>query len=206
MNQYNDFNRFSTNFKPTPRRNPVYSAGILPYQIDENGKIYLLLGKDNDGAWSDFGGKCELKDQNNIKITASREFFEESLNSVIDINAARELLKEESKYILAKSKTLNGSPYYMFITRLPMRPEACRDRFKKTLEFLKYIIYTNPSENNKKWIEKTDIQWVSLDTILYCLDDPKNEQELGWPLRKVFKTTLQFNKAILLQLLTKNFN
>ena len=39
------------------RKNHIYSAGILPYQVDEKGKIYFLMGKDQSGTWSDFGGK-----------------------------------------------------------------------------------------------------------------------------------------------------
>ena len=57
----------------------IYSAGILPYKVSEDNKVYVLLGKDNQGTWSDFGGRSEIKDQNNIMETAAREFFEESL-------------------------------------------------------------------------------------------------------------------------------
>ena len=198
MNFYNNQNLRYGQYTQQTGKKTIYSAGILPYQVNVEGKVSILLGKDTHNTWSDFGGRSELKDNNNIIETASREFFEESLNSVIDISTAREMLKNENSYELANSKTLNGSPYYMFILRLPMRPVASRDRFTKTLQFLKY---TNAEY---KWVEKKDIQWASLDTLMYCLEDPKNEEEMGWPLRKVFRDTLKFNINILMKLKYKN--
>lgn len=183
----------SHNFK----RPHIYSAGILPYQIDENNKIYFLVGKDNAGTWSDFGGKCEFQDKNNIKETAAREFFEESLNSVIDLNTTRDMLKNEKNYTLINSRTISGCPYFMFILRVPMLPETTRDRFKKTLQYLQY---TNAKYES---LEKNDVKWVSLDTIVHCLNYPNQEQELGWPLRKVFRKTLQNNKKFLNELKNK---
>lgn len=179
------------------KRTHIYSAGILPYQVGENGKIYFLLGKDTQGAWSDFGGKCEFQDKNNIKETAAREFFEESLNSIIDLNTTREMLKNEKNYTLIISKTLSGSPYYMFILRVPMLPDTARDRFKRTLQYLEYkkADYTS--------LEKTDIKWVSLDTILHCLLNVDYENDLGWPLRKIFRKTMFNNRKTLNELKNK---
>jgi hypothetical protein len=193
MNFYQNSNFYQKGSQYQSKVN-IYSAGILPYQVNKEGKVYLLLGKDPQENWSDFGGKSEIKDNNDIRETAAREFFEESLNSVIDINTAREMLRNENNYVLATSKTLNGSPYYMFMLRLPMKPEASRDRFKKTLKFIEYMGV------DYKWKEKTDIMWVSLDTLLFCLENPINEQELNWPLRKVFKNTMIYNKESLMKL------
>ena len=47
----------------------LYSAGILPYRI-ENNNIFFLLGEDNESTWSDFGGRSELRD-NYIIIKSS---------------------------------------------------------------------------------------------------------------------------------------
>jgi len=185
-------NTLYTNNKPQ-----IYSAGILPYQVDENGKIYFLMGKDTSGTWSDFGGKCEFQDKNNIKETAAREFFEESLNSVIDLNTTREMLKNEKNYTLINSRTISNCPYYMFILRVPMLPDTTRDRFKRTLEYLQY---TNAKYES---LEKTDVKWVSLDTIIHCLNCIEYESELGWPLRKVFRKTMMNNKKVLTELKNK---
>lgn len=181
---------FTNNDTFSQKKSHIYSAGILPYQVDENDKIYFLLGKDNHGTWSDFGGKCELHDKNNIKETAVREFFEESMNSVIDMNTAREMLKNEKNYTLITSRTLSGSPYYMFILRTPMLPDTARDRFKRTSEYLQYI------KADYTYLEKIDIKWVSLDTILHCLNFPEEEDQMGWSLRKIFRRTLTMNKKI----------
>ncbi len=191
------------NCKPIPnilKKTRMYSAGILPYQIGENEKIYFLVGKDQQGTWSDFGGKCEIQDFNNIKETASREFFEESLNAVIDLNTTREMLKNEKNYNLIVSTTISGNPYYMFILRVPMLPDTCRDRFKKTLQYLQHI----KAEYN--CLEKTDIKWVSMDTIIHCLDNPEYEEILGWPLRKVFRTTMINNQKKLEEIKNQVFN
>lgn len=183
----NEFPKRSFDSRP---HHHVYSAGILPYQIDD-GKVYFLLGKDaSTGTWSDFGGKCELKDNHDIKQTAVREFFEESLNAVIDMKTATSILQDEKNYVLVTSQTLSRAPYYMFILRMPMLPDTSRDRFRRTMQYLSHVA-------KDVYIEKSDIRWVSLDTIVYCLEDIKHELELGWPLRKVFrKTLLDHRKAL----------
>ena len=66
--------------------------------------------------------------------------------------------------------------------------ENMRKSFVKTYEYLKYV------KVNEYILEKTDIQWVSLSTLLACIDDEKNEIAFGWNLRKVFKNTLINNK------------
>ena len=182
------------NINESQKKHHIYSAGILPYQVDEKGKIYFLMGKDQTGVWSDFGGKCEFQDKNNIKETAAREFFEESLNAIIDLNTTREMLKNEKNYILINSRTISGSPYYMFLLRTPMLPDTARDRFIKTLQYLQY------TKADYSYLEKNDIKWVSLDTVIHCLNCPEHEEELGWPLRKVFRKTLFNNKKILTEL------
>jgi len=183
---FNKPNRYNNLNIDGSKKTHVYSSGILPYQIDEKGKIYLLMGKDTENNWSDFGGKCEIRDNNNIKETAAREFFEESLNAILDINTSRDLLRNEKNYTLIQSRTLSGSPYYMFLLRVPMLPDTCRDRFHRTLQYLKYV--------NSNSIEKTDIKWVSLDTILHCLDYPEYETRMGWPMRRIFRRTMFNNR------------
>ena len=82
----------------------IYSAGILPYTIYK-GTIYLLLGRDSDNKWSDFGGRVEPKDRSDYETTASREFFEETLGSVYDYDHVKKLLKKCHKIV---SKTSSG--------------------------------------------------------------------------------------------------
>ena len=166
----------------------MYSAGVLPYQI-VNKKVYFLLAKDNNGFWSDFGGKCEPVDNYNIKETASREFFEESYGSVLGLQSIKNMLQTEKNYKLINSESMGGITYYMFIMRVPMRADTTRDRFNKTFEYMKYI------NAEFQYREKVDINWISLDTLLLCLkSDEKNAIRLGWPLKKVFKRTLTLCK------------
>ena len=74
-----------------------------------------------DGTWSDFGGKCEPRDKDNLQETAAREFYEESLGSVVSYKGVKTVLSNEKNYTLVNSKSLAGIPYFMFILRLPMR-------------------------------------------------------------------------------------
>ena len=58
-----------------------HSAGILPYAIDQNNEIWLLVGLEpgrNNQAF-DFGGKKDPEDNNNSAFTAAREGSEELL-------------------------------------------------------------------------------------------------------------------------------
>ena len=158
----------------------------------ENNKIYFLIGKGMDGTWSDFGGKCDPSDKNNIKETAAREFYEESMGSVLSLGAIRNALKNPSNFTLINSSSLSGSRYYMFMLRVPIIPDVCIDRFNKTHEFISYMTSRQgkSSPYPYEYLEKTDIALISLDTLFSLLTQEKMEQELGWPLRKVFRKTL----------------
>jgi len=165
-----------------------YSAGILPYTFDQNGKCLFLLGKDNDNDWSDFGGRCEFKDHGDEKNTAIREFYEETLGAVINVQEALDKINNGSTKVVV-SKTLNGSPYYMYLVYIDYLNYT--DIFNKMITFLRY--------QNYKMIEKTSIRWVSIDTILYCIENKLNKPI---NLRGVFYNTI-CNCKEQLQLLIK---
>ena len=169
-----------------------YSAGILPYTFDQSGNCHFLLGKDNDGDWSDFGGRCELKDNNDEKNTASREFYEETLGSIININECFEKINNPgiNKII---SKTLNGSPYYMYLIYIDYLNYS--ESFIKTSNFIKYQ-FSNDKKNISKIIEKTCIRWVSMDTLLNCVENKDFSSPIS--LRGVFYKTLENFKDQLL--------
>ena len=190
------------------KRKSFYCAGILPYQVNERGEVYVLLGQDEFGKWSDFGGKSELIDNNSSKNTATREFFEETLNSVVDKKTIELLLNNEKNFKFIQSKTVRGLPYYMFVLRIPMLNSA-REQFLNTRKFLTEVRKHNSiyhlfdtKDSDWKFFEKKDIKWISLDTILLCLEDPKVEKQTGWNLREIFKTTLgnSINELIKLNL------
>jgi len=186
MNSWNRQDYSNWNYKKYYKSNHNrYSAGVLPYTYNLNGKCLFLLGKDNEGDWSDFGGRCEIKDRNDPINTASREFYEETLGAVIDIVDCNEKLINGNP-IKIVSKTLNGSPYYMFLLYVDHLnyPET----FNKTSNFLKYhYSYMNSSGINKI-IEKSNIRWVTIDTLLNCID---NRDSSPISLRGVFYKTIE---------------
>ena len=162
-----------------------YSAGILPYSFDQNGKCLFLLGKDNDNDWSDFGGRCEYRDKHEPLNTATREFYEETLGAVQSIPECMEKLTINPVRIV--SKTLNGSPYYMYLMYVDFFNYS--EIFNKTAQFLRYQF---DKQEMNKFIEKNTIRWVSMDTLLLCVEN--NHRNAPISLRGVFYTTLVNSK------------
>ena len=158
-----------------------YSAGILPYTFDSLGKCLFLLGKDYDNDWSDFGGRCEFKDNNDPLKTACREFYEETLGAVMTIPECMEHLATNPVKIL--SQTLNGSPYYMYLMYIDYANYI--EIFNKTAQFLRYQFDT---QEMNKVIEKTTIRWVSIDTIILCIENKQQNAPIN--LRGVFYKTM----------------
>ena len=176
------------NYKKKYNLNNRYSAGVLPYTYDLSGNCLILLGRDNDGVWSDFGGKCELKDNYNEKYTASREFYEESLGSILSIEECINKINggNQNKII---SKTLNGSPYYMFVVYIDYYNYS--EYFFKTSNFMKYH-FINEKYQLNKIIEKNNIKWFNVESVM-------NASTV--PLRNVFKKTLENCKEQLLYII-----
>jgi len=191
----------SSEFKPwkTKKINyNKYSAGILPYSYDSTGNCFLLLGKDYSGDWSDFGGRSEYIDKNNEFLTASREFYEETLGCVNTIQETIDKIQNGNP-IKILSKTLNGSPYYMYF----MYIDYCNylEIFNKTSNFIKYINQGNTKFNKNishKLIEKVSIRWVSIDTILSCIECNGTDIEPPIRLRSVFFKSILLSKSELI--------
>jgi len=175
------------------KNNNKYSAGILPYTYDLNGNCLILLGKDNDGFWSDFGGKCEMNDNFNEKYTAAREFYEESLGSIVSIQECIEKINSNESRII--SKTLNGSPYYMYLVYIDFY--NYNEIFLKTSNFMRYH-FINEKHQINKIIEKNTIRWFNIEYILNYLSNGNNQL---FPLRNVFLNTLQISKEQLLYII-----
>lgn len=173
-----------SNKRSYKRASPFYSAGILPYQICDD-SIYFLLGKDNDGTWSDFGGRAEIRDRDDPITTATREFYEETIGSVMDIQPLKNRINQNKGHLLM-SKTMNGSPYHMYVIQIPYKDY--RTKFQSTRNFLNYI------NSERKYREKMDIRWVSLETMLAALEDTNREDGSAFPLRKVFRNTVMKHK------------
>jgi hypothetical protein len=117
-------------------RKNFYCAGILPFYV-KNSTVYFLLGKDHEGKWSDFGGRSEGKDNGRWDVTAAREFYEETIGSVMDIPSVLSRISMKKHHLKIKSKTLNGSNYFMYVLRIPYK-DYYRINFTSTLSFIKY--------------------------------------------------------------------
>jgi hypothetical protein len=163
----------------------VYSAGILPFYV-KNKTVYFLLGKDPDGNWSDFGGRSEINDKGSWYYTAAREFFEETVGSIMDIQTILTKLQIKKNNLKINDKTLSGHPYYMYVLKVPYK-ETYRYNFKSTYSFIKYT-NTYDRKIDYKYLEKTDIQWISLETIKKSMSS-----DTEYPLRSIFKRTLEGN-------------
>lgn len=185
-------------FQPPQGLNTIheYSAGILPYQI-ENNKVYICLGQDRDGNWSDFGGKCEKKDRYNVKETAAREFFEESYGAFLTLEATLKHLSNETNFKVVNSESMSGIRYYMFLLQLPKSPHVI-DRFHRVKDYVNYIF---KDRDKYQYQEKVDIKWISLDTLISILDS--TDKKKSWPLRKVFLRTLDRHRNVLQSLYHK---
>lgn len=157
-----------------------YAAGILPITWCGTTALFLV-GKDlRDETFSDFGGRVERVDDNSPMSTAVREWYEETLGVCMGSKAVRVRMQPHNSLCL-RSKTQNGHPYYMYVIEIPFAPHL-RNAFHKTLNFLKY------RNLHKVYVEKTDVQWVTLDTMLHDL-----------PKRPVFANTIHAHRELLEQ-------
>lgn len=155
-----------------------YAAGILPITWCGDTALFLV-GKDlRDDSFSDFGGRVERVDENSPMSTAVREWYEETLGVCLTAKALRSRMQPHNSLCL-RSRTQNGHPYFMYIAEVPFAPHL-RNSFHKTLNFLKY------RNLHKVYVEKTDVRWVTLDTLLGDL-----------PKRAVFASTVRQHRDIL---------
>ena len=169
--------------------NILYAAGILFYSKTLDNTPFFLLGKDYDNKWSNFGGRCEISDKSDPETTAARETWEETIGAVYDYEYIKQSLKSKNvKYI--SCKTPSGHPYYMYLLKIPYSV-SYRDRFISTKKFLGNI------KTESKFLEMTDIKWVSLDTINYSTNNKKSIIKL----RYIFEQTLKLNIKEILELL-----
>lgn len=132
----------------------TYAAGILPITWCDGIPLFLV-GKDvRDASFSDFGGKMERYDRNDTIATACREFYEETMGTIVSIKQIRARVNPETS-ILLRGRTQNGNPYYMYVVEIPYIPYL-RPAFHKMLGFFR-------SKNiQRMYVEKLDVQWVTL--------------------------------------------
>lgn len=169
----------------------TYAAGILPY-IKVNNNVYVLLGKDRRNKWSDFGGKSEIRDNENKKYTAAREFFEETCGCISNLFRTSNALN--TRYVkLLKGKSYTKKDYYMYLldARTLMNPEEITEL---TSKFDRIYSYIRSVEIDPKFIEKNKLKWIHVSALF--------ESSAFDNLRQVFFNTINIpgNKRILLTL------
>lgn len=150
----------TTQFAPK-RHHDYYSAGVLPFCIHE-GRILFLLGRDNEGTWSDFGGHSEIHDQGRWNITAAREFYEETIGSVLTIEQILERLESKKNYVCIYDRTLGNYNYYMYLLRIPYSA-VYRGQFLSTHSFMRYLSGKISKEESRHYLEKNDIGWFTAE-------------------------------------------
>lgn len=153
-----------------------YAAGILPIAFHDN-KVFFLVGEDIRGGLCDFGGKGERMDRNLSLVTASREYYEETLGMSIGSNEIRSRLEPQTS-IMVQGKTQNGNTYHMFITEIPWDQTLPRN-VKRSIAYLK------SRGVGRFHVEKKSVQWVTL------------EELIKFNKRAVFESTLLQNARII---------
>lgn len=166
----------------------TYAAGILPYiKIDND--VYVLLGKDRRNKWSDFGGKSELRDNENKKYTAAREFFEETCGCISNLFKTSNTLNTRFVKLL-KGKSYTKKEYYMYLVdaRALMAPDEI---MQLTTKFDKIYSYLRSVDVDPKFIEKNKLKWINTSSLF---DNTAFDN-----LRQVFYNTINIpsNKRIL---------
>ena len=137
-----------------------YVAGILPITYVDGVPMFLVGEDVRDGSYSDFGGKNERYDRNVI-ATACREFYEESLGCVLDMKQIRARLNP-STAIMMRGRTQNANTYYMFVVEVPYMPHL-RNVFLKMLGFFRV------KNIQRMYVEKTNLQWVTLPMLKHII-------------------------------------
>mgnify|MGYP001472411014 CR=1 FL=1 len=153
-----------------------YAGGMLLYTV-YRGIPYILLGKDEQGKWSDFGGKNENKDFGNPKLTAVRECYEETLGVIFGKSSLQYFIDNGS--VLLKGKSYTNKDYFMYLTKIPYTRD-CEEVYKR------FYNHANKYNWDHKYREKVNITWHRLEEI-----------ENGNNMRTVFKNTYMQNKSII---------
>lgn len=166
----------------------MYSAGILPYAV-VRGRVYFLLGEERrEQVLSDFGGRSEDADRGSAIATACREFYEETVGSVLAAETVKDII-ETSDHFCIRAKTISNCPYFCYVVRIPYDVGYIR-AFENNMRFMRWAKF------HKKFFEKQGLVWVSLDT----LTDNICNRASSLSLRSIFKSTLCNNMDILSKL------
>lgn len=164
--------------------NEIKASGILIYSYNNNGELVFLLGKENKSLYSsdsnkycDFGGS-RYKNES-ILETAIREFDEESMGVIMDINTLQiKLLDPHTFYVIINN-------YVQYVVKIeydetiPLFYNRIRNKLENCMKYSTNYYYKIPTCPNG-YLEKSKMKWFTLN------DLKKNIKYL----RKVFIPTL----------------
>ena len=175
----------------------IYSAGCLPFTV-KNNQVYFLLGKDRtDGRESDFGGRSEDVDKGDPKSTATREFYEETIGMILDMEEVEARLNDPECHVEIKSRTMGGGTYTMYCINIPYM-NLYVPAFQRAMKFLRN------TKAHRKFIEKSTIGWFSLPAVLAAAEGKQPPPEcINDPpllLRDVFAATVRLGADTLKRL------
>jgi len=139
-----------------------------------------------DGRWSDFGGGMEKCDKNNPQATAIREFYEETIGAVLDLQNLKYIFKNKN-YICVNGSTMKGRDYHMYLIHVNYK--NYNTGFKKNLQFCTYVHLP------QKYKEMNEIRWFSLNSIT------NNPSVIS--MRPEFLKTFDTNRDTILQSIQK---
>lgn len=159
-----------------------YSAGVLLYSYDYDGKLIFLLGKDYRHRFSDFGGRADVTDATQID-TATREFYEETCGIVLDVWVARNAI---TKAPIIHSLSYMGDPYYMYMIHIPYSKE-----YVESFDMVRRFIHLKKVE--KRFKEKLSLRWFTSEEIMTQKND----------IRQVFYKTFSKNLDIIHQVTSR---
>lgn len=139
-------------------------AGILPYFIDDEGVVWLLLGQERKSEWPDslkWGGFGGLVEENETFIdAAAREGYEESMGILGDVQQLRSYLSENMAYPMRSRHVRH------YLIRLSEKDQSLPDHFDRMYRYAQWSAKISgqelPGLNKGAW-EKCRIAWIPLD-------------------------------------------
>ena len=167
---------------------PPGAAGVLPFCV-QGGHIFLLLGREaprqnfqGAGTWCDFGGGVHGK-KTSMQV-ATQELQEETFGSIMDDIHRLQAFVENNLRMFVCSNVGRKTPYHMYVVQVPYCdiPSVFRWRLRVARKYRNCDNTCQSAERarlqreqphgfqmngkiRKAWLEKDDIQWVSVDKL-----------------------------------------
>lgn len=123
------------------------SAGIICYMMTDAGP-QIVLGREQHvkgwaGSlrWSEFGGNAGGADRRLPKLTAAREFFEESLGVLGDLGDALQEDRYSFHIVVRQTLRPGGRVKYYYVVEVPY-DKTIKQRFHGRREHLKNILFS----------------------------------------------------------------